>query len=72
MIGFSIISQAMFYHIHQPVVRLLMGPGGFESLTLDVLADHIAQFSLAAIGKGPPIAEGAAAPSGPAGSTHSN
>ena len=55
MIGFSVIGQALFYHINQPVVRLLMGPEGYESLTLDALTDHITQFSLAALGHAAPI-----------------
>ncbi len=55
MIGFSIIGQVLFYHINQPVIRLLMGPGGFDALTLDDLTDHITRFSLAAIGQGAPV-----------------
>lgn len=55
LIGFSIVSQVLFYYIHQPVVRLLMGPEEFETLTLNVLTDHITQFCLAAIGHGPPV-----------------
>jgi TetR/AcrR family transcriptional regulator, regulator of cefoperazone and chloramphenicol sensitivity len=55
MIGFSIIGQILFYHINQPVVRLLMGEQEFESLTLDVLTDHITQFTLAALGLAPPM-----------------
>jgi AcrR family transcriptional regulator len=54
MIGFSIISQILFYHINQPVIRLLMGEQEFQSLTLDELTDHITQFSLAALGHAPP------------------
>ena len=55
MIGFSIIAQVLFYHVNQPVVRLLMGPDGFDTLSLDVITDHIKRFSLAAIGQGPPV-----------------
>jgi AcrR family transcriptional regulator len=54
MIGFSIISQILFYHINQPVIRLLMGEQEFQSLTLDDLTDHITRFSLAALGHAPP------------------
>jgi AcrR family transcriptional regulator len=55
MIGFSIVAQVLFYQLNQSIVRLLMGEKGFESLTLDVLTDHITQFCLAAIGQGPPV-----------------
>jgi AcrR family transcriptional regulator len=55
LIGFSVVSQVLFYYIHQPVVRLLMGPEAFESLTLDALTDHITRYCLAAIGQGPPV-----------------
>lgn len=55
MIGFSIIGQVLFYHVNQPVVRLLMGDEAFDSLSLDVLTDHITRFTLAAIGRGEPV-----------------
>jgi len=53
MIGFSIVSQVLFYHVHQPVIRILMGEEAFESLSLDDITDHITQFCLAAFGRGP-------------------
>jgi AcrR family transcriptional regulator len=55
LIGFSVVAQVLFYYVHQPVVRILMGPEGFESLTLDVLTDHITRYCLAAIGQGPAV-----------------
>ncbi|HMP06238.1 MAG TPA: CerR family C-terminal domain-containing protein [Lacipirellulaceae bacterium] len=55
MIGFSVIAQVLFYHIHQPVIRFLMGDEDYESLSLDLLTDHITRFSLAAIGHGSPV-----------------
>jgi AcrR family transcriptional regulator len=58
LIGFSIVSQVMFYYVNQPVVRLLMGSEAFELLTLDQLTDHITRFSLAALGHGPAVASG--------------
>jgi AcrR family transcriptional regulator len=64
MIGFSIIGQILFHHINQPVVRLLMGEQEFESLTLDVLTDHITRFTLAALGLAPPIELGSTATAG--------
>lgn len=55
LIGFSVVSQVLFYYIHQPIIRILMGPEGFESLSVDLLTDHITRFCLAAIGQGPPV-----------------
>jgi AcrR family transcriptional regulator len=55
MIGFSVVAQVLFYQLNQSIVRLLMGEEGFESLTLDVLTDHITRYCLAAIGQGPPV-----------------
>lgn len=62
MIGFSIVAQVLFYHVNQPVIRLLMGEESYGSLSLDGLTDHITQFSLAAIGLAPSVL-------GPAGDT---
>lgn len=58
LIGFSIIAQVLFYQINQPVIRLLMGETEFASLTLDDLTNHITQFTLAALGQGPPCERG--------------
>src|SRR5262245_57330074 len=55
LIGFGIVSQVLFFYVHQPVIRILMGEEGFDSLTLDLLTDHITRYSLAAIGQGPPV-----------------
>ena len=55
LIGFSIVSQVLFFYVHQPVVRILMGQEGFDSLNLEMLTDHITRYSLAAIGQGPPV-----------------
>jgi TetR/AcrR family transcriptional regulator, regulator of cefoperazone and chloramphenicol sensitivity len=55
LIGFSVVSQVLFYYVHQPVVRLLMGPEAFDSLSLEELTDHITRFCLAAIGQGPAV-----------------
>ena len=65
LLGFSIVAQVLFFYVHQPVVRILMGDEGFDSLTLDMLTDHITRYSLAAIGQGPPVTAGlqASAPS---------
>lgn len=55
MIGFSIVGQILFYYVHQPVIRLLIGHAGIETFPLDQLADHVTRFTLAAIGAGPAV-----------------
>jgi AcrR family transcriptional regulator len=47
--GSSIIGQCLFYKVQAPVVRLLMGEEMFGRLDVKTLAEHISQFSLAAI-----------------------
>ena len=67
LIGFSVVAQVLFYQLNQPIVRLLMGQEGFESLTLDVLTDHITRYCLAAIGQGPAVAVDTSAAPAPQG-----
>jgi AcrR family transcriptional regulator len=55
MIGFSVVGQVLFYYVHQPIIRLLIGPAGIEPIPLDQLADHVSRFTLAAIGAGPSV-----------------
>jgi hypothetical protein len=55
MIGFSIVGQVLFYYVHQPMIRLLIGSDAHDALTVQKLADHITNFSLAAIGLGPSL-----------------
>ncbi len=55
MIGFSIVGQVLFYYVHQPIIRLLIGPAGMQPMALDQLADHVTRFTLAAIGAGPSV-----------------
>jgi AcrR family transcriptional regulator len=55
MVGFSVVGQVLFYQLQQPVIRILMGDEGFESLTVDALTDHISRFCLAALGHGEPL-----------------
>ena len=56
MIGFSIVSQCLFYKVHRPVAELLMGAEDYSQLRPAMLADHITGFSLAALGRGEPVA----------------
>jgi TetR/AcrR family transcriptional regulator, regulator of cefoperazone and chloramphenicol sensitivity len=48
-IGFSIIGQCLFYLHCKPVVRLLLGDD-YARITPEVVAEHVAEFSLAALG----------------------
>jgi AcrR family transcriptional regulator len=54
--GFSIVGQCLFYYVHRPIAELLMGRDNYASLSIDKLADHIAEFTLAALGLGRPLA----------------
>jgi hypothetical protein len=49
MTGFSIIGQCLHYRQGRPVLQLLVGPEVFEQFTPEIIADHIAEFSLAAL-----------------------
>ena len=53
MIGFSIVGQVLFYYVHQPMIRLLIGEDEYNKLNVQKLADHIANFSLAGMGLAP-------------------
>lgn len=61
--GFSIVGQVLFYHVHQAIARQLAGDAIYEELTVDQIAEHIYQFSiagLAAVAKRPLANESAA------------
>jgi AcrR family transcriptional regulator len=55
LIGFSIVGQVMFYYVHQPIIRLLIGDDAYNKLTVEKLAAHIADFTLAALGLAPTL-----------------
>jgi AcrR family transcriptional regulator len=54
LIAFSIVGQCLFHRIAQPIVSLLVGEEEYRSYDPQLLADHIAHFSLAALGLNPP------------------
>lgn len=60
-VGFSIVGQCLFYHVHQPIAERLMGAENYRQLTIEQLADHIVRFSLAALGYGEPLSKDPAA-----------
>ena len=56
-IGFSVVGQGLHYHVASEVVTLLVGEGTRkEHYNIPELAEHITQFTLAALGLCPPLA----------------
>jgi hypothetical protein len=49
MTAFSIVGQCHFYCSHKPIIVLLAGDD-YSHFNADVLADHITEFSLRALG----------------------
>jgi TetR/AcrR family transcriptional regulator, regulator of cefoperazone and chloramphenicol sensitivity len=49
MTGFSIVSQCLYYVQNKPIAQLLVGEEEFREFDEERLAEHIAQFSLAAL-----------------------
>jgi AcrR family transcriptional regulator len=54
-VAFSIVGQCLHYRLARPVIKLLVGADEFRTYDARVIGDHIAQFSLAALGLGPPL-----------------
>ncbi|MHC5540757.1 CerR family C-terminal domain-containing protein [Singulisphaera rosea] len=52
---FSVVGQCLHYKIARPISERLIGPEAYESLDLDFLSNHIASFTLAALGLVPPL-----------------
>ncbi|MBY0524115.1 MAG: CerR family C-terminal domain-containing protein [Gemmataceae bacterium] len=50
LIGFSIIGQIFHQKIGAPVIRLVVGENEHDGYTAEVLAEHVADFSLKALG----------------------
>jgi AcrR family transcriptional regulator len=57
VVGFSIVAQCLFYHLHEPIASRLMGEEAYRQLSIDRLTNHIARFSLAAIGYAEPFSK---------------
>lgn len=57
-VGFSIVGQVLFYYVHQPIIRLLIGPDAHRAMSVELLADHVTRFSLAALGYHAPVIAG--------------
>jgi AcrR family transcriptional regulator len=52
LVAFSIVGQCLYYRVARPVVKLLVGEQEAATYTTEQLAEHIAEFSLAALGVG--------------------
>lgn len=51
---FSVVGQCLMYRMTREVSGRLIGPENLQQLDTDYLADHVAKFTLAALGLGPP------------------
>jgi len=54
-IGFSIVGQCLYYRQNRPIGEQLMGKERFSALTPQVIAQHICNFTGAALGLTPPL-----------------
>ncbi|QEL18106.1 CerR family C-terminal domain-containing protein [Limnoglobus roseus] len=55
MIGFSIMGQILFYKQNRRVAELIFGKEPVAALETESVIEHITQFTLAALGQGPPV-----------------
>jgi AcrR family transcriptional regulator len=53
MTAFSVVGQCLFYRVQEPVAKLLVGEEQYATFTVDRIANHIATFTLAALGRKP-------------------
>jgi AcrR family transcriptional regulator len=58
LIAHSIVGQCLFHRLTQPIVSLLVGEEEYRTYDADRLAEHIVEFSLAALGLRPPLGGG--------------
>ena len=56
--AFSIIGQCVFYRVATPIIQALVGEEEFRTYDPDLLAGHVVQFTLAALGVGKPVGGG--------------
>ena len=58
---FSVVGQGLYYHVASEIVTLLVGDEERAAhYSIDQLAEHISEFTLAALGLGPPLTQIAA------------
>jgi AcrR family transcriptional regulator len=65
LIAFSIVGQCVYHRMAKPIVELLVGPEEYRNYDAELLSEHIAQFSLAALGLEKPILEREHTPTAP-------
>lgn len=56
LVGFSIVGQCLYHYAQRPIAEQLMGREQYAALSLEKIAEHIARFSLAALGYVEPLA----------------
>jgi AcrR family transcriptional regulator len=49
LVGFSIVGQCLFYYVHKPIIRELVGEEEYQGYDIDLLADHIARFTISSL-----------------------
>lgn len=54
-LAFSVIGQCLHYKLARPVSERLVGTENYAALDLEYLTDHVATFTLAALGQVPPF-----------------
>ncbi len=54
LIAFSIVGQCLHFKVLKPIGPLLVGETEYRTFDVTRLADHVAQFSLAALGQAEP------------------
>jgi AcrR family transcriptional regulator len=55
LIAFSIVGQCFYHRVARPIVKILVGEEESQAYDAALLAEHVTQFSLAALGLGPPL-----------------
>ena len=54
-LAFSVVGQVLHYKVARTISERLIGPESLDDLDLDYLADHVADFCLAALGQVPAL-----------------
>lgn len=55
MVGFSIMGQCLYYRQNRPVSEVIFGKDAVSALDPDAVAEHVVQFTLAALGYAKPL-----------------
>lgn len=51
MTGFSVIGQLLFYRQNRPVAELIFGKDHMNALTVEMVTEHVTEFTLKALGE---------------------